>query len=189
MTGAYPHEEIFRAAIAAVDPGAALRRALRYDGARLMLPDGSVYALERFDRLLVVGAGKGAAVMAQAAESLLGDRLTAGLVVVKYGHAVPLRTIELAEAAHPVPDAAGLAATARILRLLEGADERTLVLCLLTGGASALLEHPLPGLTLADIQETTALLLAAGADVRELNTVRKHLSAVKGGRLAAAARW
>jgi hydroxypyruvate reductase len=182
-----PHEAIFHAAIAAVDPGAALRRTLRYDGARLMLPNGSVYALERFDRLLVVGAGKGAAAMAQAAEALLGERLTAGLVVVKYGHAVPLRTIELAEAAHPVPDAAGLAATARILRLLEGADERTLVLCLLTGGASALLEHPLPGLTLADIQETTALLLAAGADVRELNTVRKHLSAVKGGRLAAAA--
>ena len=182
-----PHEAIFHAAIAAVDPGAALRRAVRRDADRLLLNDGTSYALERFERLLVVGAGKGAATMAQAAEDLLGDRLTAGLVVVKYGHAAPLRTIELAEAAHPVPDAAGLAATARILQLLEEADERTLVLCLLTGGASALLEHPLPGLTLADIQETTALLLAAGADVRELNTVRKHLSAVKGGRLAVAA--
>ncbi|MBI5781171.1 MAG: glycerate kinase [Rhodocyclales bacterium] len=187
MAAAHPHEAIFRAAIAAVDPGAALRRALRYDGDRLMLPDGSAYALERFERLLVVGAGKGAAAMAQAAEDLLGDRLTAGLVVVKYGHTVPLRQIELAEAAHPVPDAAGIAATARILHLLEGTDERTLVLCLLTGGASALLEHPLPDLTLTEVQKTTALLLAAGADIRELNTVRKHLSAVKGGRLAAAA--
>ncbi|WP_142811403.1 glycerate kinase type-2 family protein [Tepidiphilus olei] len=180
-------EAIFNAAIAAVNPNSVLRRALIYDGNRLALPDGSSYVLEHFDRLLVVGAGKGAAVMAQGAESVLGERITTGLVVVKYDHAVPLRRIALAEAAHPVPDAAGIDATARILQLLESADERTLVLCLLTGGASALLEHPLPGLTLNDLQETTALLLAAGANIRELNTVRKHLSAIKGGRLAVAA--
>lgn len=180
-----PALAIFEAGLAAVDPYPAVARALRLEGE--ILHAASVrYQLEDYDRILVVGAGKATARMALALENLLGERISAGLIVVKYGHGGSLRYIEQVEAAHPVPDAAGVAASQRILAMTHAADARTLVIALFSGGASALLVAPATGLTLKDKQECTRLLLEAGADIRELNTVRKHLSAIKGGRLALA---
>jgi glycerate 2-kinase len=139
-------------------------------------------------RLIVVGAGKASAAMAQAVEQhWAGDpaRLS-GLVVTRYGYAVPCERIAIVEAAHPVPDAAGLAAAQRVLQTVQGLDERDLVLCLISGGGSALLPLPLPGLTLEHKQAVNRALLASGATIGEMNCVRRHLSAIKGGRLAAA---
>jgi hydroxypyruvate reductase len=137
-------------------------------------------------RTLVVGAGKAAAKMAQAVEDHWRGALS-GLVVTRYGHALPCRKIEVVEAAHPVPDEAGVAAAGRILELVRGLSGDDLALCLLSGGASALLTLPAPGIALADKQALTRALLRSGATIGEINTVRKHLSAIKGGRLAAAA--
>ncbi len=152
-----------------------------------MLVAGAAYDLASFERIIVVGAGKATARMALAVESLLGKRISAGLIVVKDGHTAPLNIIEQVEAAHPVPNEAGIAGAQRVLEMVRGADEKTLVICLISGGASALLVAPVEGLTLQDKQEATRLLLNAGATINELNAVRKHLSAVKGGRLAQAA--
>jgi hydroxypyruvate reductase len=137
-------------------------------------------------RTVVVGAGKASAAMAQAFERHWDGPLT-GLVVTRYGHAVPCARIEIVEAAHPVPDAKGAAAAARMLDMVSGLGAEDLVIALISGGGSALLAAPAPGLTLADKQAVTKRLLASGADIAEMNCVRKHLSAVKGGRLAAAA--
>jgi hydroxypyruvate reductase len=137
-------------------------------------------------RTIVLGAGKAAAAMAQEVEQHMPGPI-AGLVVTRYGHAVPCRQIEVVEAAHPVPDAAGHEAARRMLALAEGAGPDDLVLCLISGGASALLALPVPGISLDDKQALNRALLASGADIGQTNTVRKHLSAIKGGRLAAAA--
>ena len=137
-------------------------------------------------RTIVLGAGKASAAMAKAVEDHWPGPLE-GLVVTRYGHAVPCARIEIVEAAHPVPDAAGQAAAARILTLAEGAGPDDLVLCLISGGGSSLLALPAEGLTLADKQAVNKALLASGADIAQMNTVRRHLSAIKGGRLAAAA--
>jgi hydroxypyruvate reductase len=137
-------------------------------------------------RTVVVGAGKAAASMARAVEESWKGELT-GLVVTRYGHGVPLERIELVEAAHPVPDAAGREAASRILDLVQGLSEDDLVLCLISGGGSALLALPAEGLSLEDKQSVNKALLRSGANITEMNCVRKHLSAIKGGRLAAAA--
>ncbi len=137
-------------------------------------------------RTIVVGAGKAAAAMARAVEDDWPGELS-GLVVTRYGHGVPCRRIEVVEAAHPVPDAAGEAAAQRILAAVRGLGADDLVLCLMSGGASALLALPAPGLTLDDKRAVTRDLLRSGATIHEINCVRKHLSAIKGGRLAAAA--
>ena len=139
-------------------------------------------------RTIVLGAGKASAAMAKAVEDHwpAGAPLS-GLVVTRYGHGVPCRSIEIVEAAHPVPDAAGADAARRILALAQSAGPDDLVLCLISGGGSALLALPAPGLTLADKQAVNRALLVSGAAIDEMNTVRKHLSAIKGGRLAAAA--
>ncbi|WP_022980148.1 glycerate kinase [Ideonella sp. B508-1] len=136
-------------------------------------------------RTVVVGAGKAAAAMAQALETHWPGELS-GTVVTRYGYAVPCRRIEVLEAAHPVPDEAGLAATQRILQQVQGLGPEDLVIALISGGGSALLVAPPPGLTLADKQRVNAALLRSGATISEMNTVRRHLSLVKGGRLAAA---
>ena len=138
-------------------------------------------------RTVVLGAGKAAAAMARTVEETWPDRALEGLVVTRYGHAVPCRSVRVIEAAHPVPDRAGEDAARQILALAGAAGPDDRLLFLLSGGASALLSLPAPGLTLADKQAVTRALLAAGADIREINSVRKHLSAIKGGRLAAAA--
>jgi hydroxypyruvate reductase len=137
-------------------------------------------------RTVVVGAGKAAAAMARAVEEHW-DAPLSGLVVTRYGHGVACDRIEVVEAAHPVPDAAGQMAAARILSLVRGLSADDLVLCLISGGASALLALPAPGLTLEDKQAVNKALLRSGANITEMNCVRKHLSAIKGGRLAAAA--
>jgi glycerate 2-kinase len=137
-------------------------------------------------RVVVVGAGKASAAMAKAVEDHWTGPLS-GLVVTRYGHAVPCERIEIVEAAHPVPDASGEAAARRILEMVQGLGPDDLVLALISGGGSALLSLPAPGLTLADKQAVNAALLRSGAPIGEMNCVRKHLSAIKGGRLAAAA--
>ncbi len=136
-------------------------------------------------RVIVVGAGKASARMAEAVEAEWGP--CEGLVVTRYGYARPCRGIEIVEAAHPVPDEAGLVATRRMLDLLATANEGDFVLALISGGASALLVQPVEGVSLADKQAVNAALLSSGAPIDRMNTVRKHLSRVKGGQLAAAA--
>lgn len=137
-------------------------------------------------RLVVIGAGKASAEMARAVEEHWQGELS-GLVVTRYGHAVPCRHIKIVEAAHPVPDAAGMAAAERICELAQGLSADDLLLCLISGGGSALLAKPLPGLSLDDKQNIARALLKSGANIGEMNCVRRHLSAVKGGRLAALA--
>lgn len=137
-------------------------------------------------RTIVLGAGKASAAMAKAVEAHWPGPLE-GLVVTRYGHAVPCERVEIVEAAHPVPDAAGRAAAQRILALAQAAGPDDLVLCLISGGGSSLLALPADGLTLEDKQAVAKALLASGADIGQMNTVRRHLSAIKGGRLAAAA--
>jgi hydroxypyruvate reductase len=136
-------------------------------------------------RLVVVGAGKASAAMARAVEDAWRGPL-GGLVVTRYGYSVPCRRIEIVEAAHPVPDAAGVAAAERILEAVRGLGADDVVLCLVSGGGSSLLTLPPAGATLADKQELNRALLASGASIGEMNCVRRHVSAIKGGRLAAA---
>jgi len=136
-------------------------------------------------RVVVVGAGKASARMAEAVETAWGP--CEGLVITRYGHARPCRGVEIVEAAHPVPDSVGVRASARMLALLAGLGAQDFVLALVSGGASALLCAPVAGVTLAQKQAVTAALLASGAPIGAMNTVRKHLSRVKGGQLAAAA--
>lgn len=136
-------------------------------------------------QLLVIGAGKASAAMAQAVEQHWSGKLS-GLVVTRYGYSVPCERIEIVEAAHPVPDAAGEQAARRMLELVQGLSADDTVLCLISGGGSALLPLPLDGITLADKQAVNRALLKSGASIGEMNCVRRHLSAIKGGRLAAA---
>ena len=161
---------MFEAAIAAAQPALCLPHQLPE------APKG---------RLLVIGAGKASAAMARAVETHWPGPLS-GLVVTRYGYAVPCERIEIIEAAHPVPDAAGEAAARRLLSLVQGLTADDLVLCLISGGGSSLLALPMPGLTLADKQALNKALLASGASITEMNCVRRHLSSIKGGRLAAA---
>ena len=139
--------DIFNAALAAVDPYHAMIRAITIEH-NCLHAAGAAYELDTFSRILVVGAGKATARMALAIEGALGDRITEGLIVVKEGHTAPLKIIKQVEASHPVPNEAGVEGTKRIVELVRAADEKTLVICLLSGGASALLVAPMNGLTL-----------------------------------------
>jgi glycerate 2-kinase len=179
---------IFAAALQAADAGEALRRHLSFERGVLRAGDTRL-RLSEFDRIFVVGAGKAAAPMARAVEGVLGaSHIAGGLVSVKHGHAKPAPTrIQVHESGHPIPDRPGVEAAHQTEMLLREANARDLVLVLISGGASALLPSPAPPLTLRDKQRTTDLLLRAGADIFELNAVRKHLSGLKGGRLAALA--
>ncbi len=176
-------EAIFRAGLQAVDPEEAVRRHVELMGNRLRVGEQS-YPLEDFRRIIVTGAGKGTAPMAKALEEILGDRLSAGWIIVKYGHGLPLKKIQVMEAGHPMPDQAGLEAASFILDRLRECTAADLVLCAFSGGGSALTPTLLPPLSLRDKQKTTELLLGCGATINELNAVRKHLSAGKGGQLA-----
>jgi glycerate 2-kinase len=163
---------IFKAALAAADPAGAVTRYLRRRD------------FSRYRRIYVIGAGKAGASMAQAAERVLGRRITAGLVNVKYGHRAKVKRVELNECGHPVPDEQGVAGARRIAEIATAAQKDDLVLCLISGGGSALLPFPAPPVTLAEKQEVTKLLLNCGANIHEINAVRKHISAIKGGQLA-----
>ncbi len=177
---------IFKAALKAVAPDAAMARLCRRDGDILTIGDRA-YDLEAYENVVLVGAGKATAPMAAAMEALVGDRLSDGVITVKYGHTAPLKKVRTIEAGHPVPDANGEKGSAQILSLARAAGERDLLLCLISGGGSALLPSAVKGVSLADKQETTRILLACGATIHEINTLRKHLSLIKGGRLAVAA--
>jgi hydroxypyruvate reductase len=174
---------IFRAALRAADPVEAVRRAMRADGDTLTV-GRKRYNLTRFENVFVLGAGKASAAMAQAAERILGRRITAGLVQTKYGHGAPLKRIEVHEAGHPVPDENGVTGARRLAQLAAQAGPRDLVIFLISGGASALTPYPAEPITLAEKQATTRLLLECGATIHEINAVRKHISAFKGGQLA-----
>ena len=178
--------EIFQVALRAVDPVDATLRHVRREGEGLLIGERRL-ELRNFDKILVVGAGKADAPMAQAVESLLGERVSDGVIVVKDGHGLPLQHVKVHEASHPVTDERGLRGAEEILSLVRDAGERDLVICLISGGGSALLVAPAEGVTLKDKQSVTQLLLACGATIHEINTVRKHLSRVKGGGLAHAA--
>ena len=175
--------QIFQAGLQAVDPVEAIKRHTRLEKDLLYIGDRQ-FNLKDYDRILVVGAGKAAAPMARTVEALLGDRISDGVVVVKDEHGLPLEKIKVCEASHPVPDKRGVKGTEEILSLVEGAGERDLIICLISGGGSALLIAPVEGISLEDKQNATKLLLACGATIHEINTVRKHLSRAKGGRFA-----
>ncbi len=174
---------IFESAVVAVDAQECVERFVRLDGQMFRI-GGVDYDLETFDRVLVAGTGKASPRMGVALEAVLGDRISDGVINTKYEHAEPLVRIRIVECGHPVPDEAGVEGTRKILRELEAADDRTLVICLISGGGSALMPAPSEGISLPEKQATTRLLLECGANIVELNAVRKHMSRVKGGGLA-----
>lgn len=177
--------EIFQTAIAAVAPGPAILRYLSIAGDEIRIAGHSFKIPQQ--GLYVIGGGKGAAPMAQTLENLLGSRIKEGLIVVKYDHGLELDKIKIMEAAHPVPDEAGQLGAEACLQIAKKCRNGDLLICLLTGGASALLPAPAHGLSLADLQKLTSLLLASGAAIEEINAIRKHLSSLSGGRLVQAA--
>ena len=189
---------IARAAVARVNPVAIVRSRLALNGSQLTVQTSSeplVIDLAAYRRVVVLGAGKAGAAMAQGLEAVLGDRLSEGLVVTKYGHGLPLHTVELLEAGHPVPDDNSLAAGRAIASRARALTEEDLCITLVSGGGSALLtlpaEFPAAAVSLADVQATTELLLGAGAPIQDVNCLRRHLSGIAGGRfieLAAPAR-
>ena len=175
------------AALRAADPFTAVKNVLRRDG-NLLRCGNTDYRLETIARVLVIGFGKGSAPMAHAIHTLLADRISAGVVIVKYGHTLPaeidISPIAVPEAGHPVPDENGVRHTRRLIELLADTRPDDLVIALISGGGSALLVQPVDGVSLADVQSLTGALLKAGAPITAINTVRKHLSRVKGGQLA-----
>ncbi|UCG65943.1 MAG: glycerate kinase [Deltaproteobacteria bacterium] len=176
-------EHILRAGLKAVDPERAVRKYVRRKGNRLFVGDRS-YALDRFKRILLIGAGKGTAPMAKALEEIFGDYLTDGWIIVKYGYGMPLEKTHTMEAGHPIPDEAGLKATEVVLDQIRECTEEDLIICAFSGGGSALLAAPASPINLDQKQETTRLLLDSGATINEINAIRKHLSRTKGGWLA-----
>lgn len=175
---------IFDAGLKAADPIVAINNHVSRSGDELHV-QGHTYDLNSFDNIYVVGMGKASASMAKAVEDIIGGKLAGGIVNVKYGHSVELERIKINEAAHPVPDNAGLEGSKEIIELLKTTGENDLVICLISGGGSALLPLPTGNITLEDKQLVTQSLLDCGANIHEINSVRKHISSVKGGRLAA----
>ncbi|MCG6929946.1 MAG: glycerate kinase [Desulfofustis sp.] len=185
---------IFQAGLNRVDPYRMLVDHVRLDGDILAVRLGDeerMFDLAPYRTVLIIGAGKATAPMALAMERILGDRLDGGTIVVKYGHVETLAKVDIVEADHPVPDENGRRGAEKILALADRADQSTLVISLISGGGSALLPLPFNGrdghrdyaVSLEDKQKTTGLLLSCGADIEEINCIRKHLSLIKGGRL------
>jgi glycerate 2-kinase len=175
---------IWNAALRAVDPEPAIRRIVKRSGALLQI-DGTSINLKKTRKVWVFGAGKAAAAMGRAIERILGRYLCGGVIATKYGHGLPLKILEVVEAGHPLPDANSLRSAERIIAFADShIQAEDLVLCLFSGGASALLVSPSEGITLQDKLVCTRLLLEHGADIHQLNAVRKHLSDIKGGGLA-----
>jgi hydroxypyruvate reductase len=175
--------EIWEAALHAANPSTSLHNAIQVSDGVLSVA-GRLLPLE--GRLIVVGAGKAAARMAQVVEEIAGSQISSGLVVTKYGHGLELNRIRLVEAGHPIPDESGVRAVRETQALLSGLTPKDVVLSLISGGGSALWPSPAEGITLEEKQQVTQMLLRAGATIQELNGVRKHLSGIKGGQLA---RW
>jgi glycerate 2-kinase len=184
--------DVLETALQAVDPATTVAESMQLTGDRLIIGERS-YDLEHFRRVLLVGAGKAGAPMAIAAGEILGERLHAGVIIVKQGYANKsdretdaqhMERINILEASHPLPDMRGVEATQSILKLVQDAGPADLVICLISGGGSALLTAPVQGVTLQDLQTLTDQLLACGATINEINALRKHLDKVKGGKLA-----
>ncbi|HEV2129767.1 MAG TPA: glycerate-2-kinase family protein, partial [Longimicrobiaceae bacterium] len=177
---------ILRAALVAVEPRAAVRRTLGVEAETLHVGEEEI-DLRTVERVRLVGAGKAACPMAQGALEVLGERISGGTLTTRKGYASTVPGIEVWEASHPIPDTHGLAGAGEALHLARSAGERDLLLCLLSGGASALWPAPPRGVSLGELQQVTHALLRAGAPIQELNAVRKHLSRISGGQLARAA--
>lgn len=177
--------EIFQSGLQAVAPGAAIKDFCQLKD-EILIVDGDSYDLRKFKQIFVLGAGKAAAPMALAIEDILADRITKGIITVKYGHLEKLQHVKTHEGGHPVPDENGYQGAQAIFDLASTADKETFVICLISGGGSALMPLPVDGVSLEDKQEATKILLACGATIHEINAVRKHLSVIKGGGLARA---
>ncbi len=183
-------KEIFSKAVVAVDPYKKLKEILRIEKDQLFLNmDGESekgFDLKMFNHIFLIGTGKASSSMAQAVEEIFGDRISRGMITTKYGHTLPLKKTERIEAGHPLPDRNGLEGAKKIKNLLIQSGAEDLVIFLLSGGGSALLPLPVEGITLEEKQEVTQFLLDCGADIHEINTIRKHISQIKGGGFA---RW
>jgi glycerate 2-kinase len=188
-------ESIFRAGVERVNPEELVTAGLRLEGEKIHVQAESATVtidLDKIERILVLGAGKASAAMAAGLEQVLGDRIHEGVVVVKYGHTAELKRIRLIESGHPVPDEQGVRGAQAVAALARRADEKTLVINLISGGGSAILPAPYQGqgregklsISLEEKRKTTQVLLACGATIQEFNCIRKHISALKGGRLA-----
>src|SRR5215208_3077396 len=175
--------EIHSASLAAADPEEAVRRYVRIEGNAVVAGDKRFEA----ERVFVLAAGKAAGAMAQAAEELFGERIAGGLIVTKYGHEASSEKLETIFAAHPEPDEGGVEAARRAEELARSLEEGDLLLALISGGASALLADPAPPIELSDLKQLTGALLRSGAHIGEINTVRKHVSVLKGGGLVSLA--
>mgnify|MGYP002641078043 FL=1 len=183
--------KIFKESIRAVNPYNAVKRFVHVDGDRLTVGTEDSTPLEinlaDYERIFLVGGGKATAPMAKAVEELLGKRVSEGMINVKYGFSTDLTYTRITEANHPLPDANGVEGTRKMLDLLNSAGEKDLIFSLISGGGSALLVYPVGDITLKEIQELTQMLLACGATIHEINCLRKHISAIKGGQMARAA--
>jgi len=180
--------EVVKKAIASVDPSIAMRRRLRKDGTRLRVGDQE-FDLSKAGKIVVVGGGKASGRMAEVLEEIIGNRITGGVVNVSEGTAAEhrLRRIKLIEAGHPLPTEASVKGAEEMMDIVSGLGPNDIVICLLSGGGSALVTLPAEGISLEELRETTQLLLKSGASIQEVNAVRKHLSGIKGGQLAKAA--
>lgn len=178
---------IYQAGLQAANPVEAVHRHLRMEGNNLLV-DGRAYPLDDMGSVRVVGMGKASALMARPLTEMLAGRISGGVIVVKYGHVYPLNGIRVLEAGHPVPDEAGLRGTREMIDSLSGIQPKDIVFCLISGGGSALSPAPAKGLSLGDKQAVTRRLLDCGATIHEINSIRKHLSRIKGGQLTRIAR-
>ena len=176
---------LIQSSLEAADSGNAMEQLISRED-NLLLAHTVRYDLSKYQRVVCVGAGKASGHMAGTLEKILGDHLEGGLIIVKDGYGAPTKKICLVEASHPLPDARGVHATKQILNIVKTLTKQDLLIVLLSGGASSLLCAPVSGLTLTDKRRTTSMLLRCGATIHELNTVRKHLSTVKGGQLGQA---
>lgn len=183
MDGKTFAEQIFRAAVHSVLPEELIRNEVNLQGSTLYI-SGVPIPLDNLNAIYVIGAGKASANMAKEIETIIGEKITGGHIIVKYGHGCDLKFIDISEAGHPVPDNNGYVATQKIIGIASRAKEHDLVICLLSGGGSALLTDIPADATIDDIIIANDLLLKSGAHIKEINTIRKHLSKVKGGQLA-----
>ncbi len=186
--------QIIRAGIAAVDPYRLVKEQVKPEKGNLCLPNGEIFRLDACDRVFIFGAGKGAVPMAVSLRELLGDKFSGGVVITKYGHAAisgmknPKEnpSLQIFEASHPLPDEKGLQATRVLLDCCQELTEKDLAFVVITGGGSALMEYLPQGISLADLQQLNQILLESGAGIHQINTIRKHISLIKGGQLARA---
>jgi len=174
---------ILSAALAAVDPVTAVKRHMSLVGDELRIGE-RIYDLGQYQGIYVIGGGKAGGSMAKATEEILDDRLTVGVINTKYGYLAKTEIVRINEAGHPIPDAAGVQGAKEMAGLAARASDGDLVICLISGGGSALMTLPVEGITLADMEVLTAALLRCGATINEINAIRKHLSQIKGGNLS-----